>query len=136
MAQELIMVERRGWDALCSDDAVAYYRGHLTEDAVMAFPFGVMGREEALSAMATAEPWSHYDMKAPTVIPLTSDAGVVVYVATVSGSWRSTNRASSSSYPTTHIGQIRAGFIEQVFDDVRCWAHGRRHGVPAGDSAA
>jgi hypothetical protein len=49
---DLIEVERRGWEALCSDEAEAYYRQHMTEDVVMAFPFGVMDKEEALGAMA------------------------------------------------------------------------------------
>ena len=70
LAQELIQVERRGWDALCSGNAATYYREHLTEDALMAFPFGLMDREESLSAMAAAEPWSRYDMQAPRVISL------------------------------------------------------------------
>jgi hypothetical protein len=59
LAQELIEVERRGWDALCSADAATYYRQQLTKDAMMAFPFGFMNREEALSAMEAAPPWSH-----------------------------------------------------------------------------
>src|SRR3954468_21827972 len=79
LAQELIEVERHGWEALCSADAVTYYRRHLTEDALMAFPFGLMDRAEALSAMEAAQPWSRYDMKEPQVIPLGRDCGVVVY---------------------------------------------------------
>jgi hypothetical protein len=51
---ELIQIERRGWEALCSADAEAYYRQHMTEEALMAFPFGVMNRQEALNAMAGA----------------------------------------------------------------------------------
>src|SRR4051812_15233168 len=81
-AQELIQIERRGWGALCSADAVAYYQQHLAEDALMAFPFGVMNRDEALSAMAAAEPWVRYDMQNPRVIQLGSDCGVVVYAVT------------------------------------------------------
>jgi hypothetical protein len=115
MAQELIMVERRGWDALCSNDAVAYYRGHLTEDAVMAFPFGVMGREEALSAMATAEPWSHYDMKAPTVIPLTSDAGVVVYGVRAQREGQEPFSAVLSSTFVRRDGEWKLAFHQQSF---------------------
>src|SRR5690349_9802119 len=76
---ELIEVERRGWDALCSPGGADYYRQHLTEDALMAFPFGVLTRREALDAIADAAPWSRYEMTATRVVSLGAEAGVVVY---------------------------------------------------------
>lgn len=48
----------------------------------MAFPFGLMDREQALSAMADAPPWSRYNIENPRVIPLGDDCGVVVYSVT------------------------------------------------------
>jgi uncharacterized protein DUF4440 len=101
LAQELIQAERRGWDALCSDDAVSYYETHLTEDAVMAFPFGIMQREEALNAMTTAEPWSQYDMKDPTVLPLGPNSGVVVYRVTA-------RREGQEPFPAILSSNLRA----------------------------
>jgi hypothetical protein len=74
-AQELIQVERKGWEALCSAEAVTYYRQHLTEDALMAFRFGVMDRDEVLSAMAAAGPWASFDMETPRVIQLGNPPG-------------------------------------------------------------
>ena len=41
----LIDLEHRGWDALSSGEGGTYYHQHLTEDALMAFPFGVLTRE-------------------------------------------------------------------------------------------
>ena len=82
LAEELIRVERRGWEALCSDKASSYYREHLTDDALMAFPFGVMEREEALSAMAATQPWSRFEIENPRVVPLGPECGVVVYSVT------------------------------------------------------
>jgi len=76
---ELIALERRGWEALSSDGGGAYYREHLAEDAVMAFAFGVLSRDEALAAMESAPPWASFELIEPRAIQLTPDSGVVVY---------------------------------------------------------
>jgi hypothetical protein len=115
LAQELIQVERRGWDALCSDDAVSYYKAHLTDDAIMAFPFGIMRREEALSAMAAAEPWSQYDMEDPTVIALGPDSGVVVYGVTAQRVGQAPFSAVLSSTFVRRDGDWRLAFHQQSF---------------------
>lgn len=79
LEQELIEVEREGWRALSSSGAGDYYREHLTENAVMAFGFGVISRDEAIEAMDSAPPWSSFELRAPRVVALTEDSGVVVY---------------------------------------------------------
>jgi hypothetical protein len=115
LAQELIQLERRGWDALCSDNAATYYREHLTEDALMAFPFGLMDREESLSAMASAEPWSRYDMQSPRVISLGPDAGVVVYAVTAQREGQETFSAVLSSIFVRRDGDWKMAFHQQSF---------------------
>ena len=40
LQDDLIALERGGWEALSTDDGAVYYREHLTDDAMMAFPFG------------------------------------------------------------------------------------------------
>lgn len=115
LAQELIQAERRGWDALCSDDAVTYYGTHLTEDAVMAFPFGIMHREEALDALATAEPWSRYDMEDRTVIPLGQDSGVVVYHVTAQRQGHESFSAILSSTFVRQEADWKLAFHQQSF---------------------
>ncbi|MGA8246780.1 MAG: nuclear transport factor 2 family protein [Nocardioides sp.] len=115
LTQELIQVERRGWDALCTDDAVTYYASHLADDAVMAFPFGIMQREEALSAMATAQPWSHYEMEDPTVIALGRDSGVVVYRVTAEREGQEPFSAVLSSTFVRHGTDWKLAFHQQSF---------------------
>ena len=75
----LIDVEREGWEALSSGRGGAYYREHLADNALMAFPFGVMTRDEAIAAMESAPPWASFELKDPRVVELTEDSGVVVY---------------------------------------------------------
>lgn len=79
LAETLIALEHEGWEALAAGDGAAYYRKHLTGDAVMAFPFGILTREEALEAMEAAPPWEHFEIQNPRVVALGDDAGVVVY---------------------------------------------------------
>ena len=51
LAQELIDAEREGWEALASGRGGEHYQTHLAPNAVMAFPFGVISRQEAIDAM-------------------------------------------------------------------------------------
>lgn len=76
---ELIALERAGWDALSSPQGAGYYRRHLSDDALMAFPVGVLDRAQALEAIASAPPWSRHAITGPRVIRLGQDAAVVVY---------------------------------------------------------
>jgi hypothetical protein len=77
--ERLLEVERRGWTALSSGDGGAHYRQHLTDDALMAFSFGVMTRDQAIAAMEAAPPWAHFQLSDPRAVALTEDSGVLVY---------------------------------------------------------
>lgn len=50
LAERLIALEHEGWHALVAGNGGAYYRKHLTANAVMAFPFGTLPREDAVAA--------------------------------------------------------------------------------------
>lgn len=67
----LVDLEKRGWQALADGEGGPYYREHLTDDALMAFPFGVLSREATISAMESARPSTTYDIQEPRVITLT-----------------------------------------------------------------
>ena len=82
LAERLIALEHEGWEALSSDAGGAYYREHLTDDALMAFPFGVLDREATIAAIESAPPWERFEIRAPRVVGLGPDAGVVVYEVT------------------------------------------------------
>jgi hypothetical protein len=116
LAQELIQVERRGWEALCSQEASSYYQDHLTDDALMAFPFGVMERWEALNAMATAQPWSGFQIEDPRVIPLGPECGVVVYSVTAQREGHEPFSATMSSIFVRRGGDWKLAFHQQSFE--------------------
>jgi Domain of unknown function (DUF4440) len=79
LSEQLIALEREGWEALVAGRGGEYYRQRLAPEAVMAFPFGVMTREAAIEAMESAPPWASFELIDPHVIELTADAGIVVY---------------------------------------------------------
>jgi hypothetical protein len=87
----------------------------MTEDALMAFPFGIMDREEALSAMAAAQPWSAYDMRDPRVIALGPDSGVVVYSVTAQREEQEPFAATLSSTFVRHDDEWKLAFHQQSF---------------------
>lgn len=79
---EFIALERAGWDALSGPHGAEYYREHLSTDARMAFPFGVIDRSQVIDAIEAAAPWSYYKLTHPSVVGLGDDAAVVAYHVT------------------------------------------------------
>jgi Domain of unknown function (DUF4440) len=112
---ELIDVERAGWEALCTPEGAAYYRAHLTDDAVMAFPFGVLTGEEALAAIESAEPWARFEMIDPRVIALGRDSGIVVYSVEAQREGQEPFRAVISSAFTRIDGEWKLACHQQSF---------------------
>ena len=88
LAERLVALEHEGW-APSSQVTVAvlprashggrYYRERLTDDAQMAFPFGVLPREATIEAMESAPPWERYEITDPHVVALSDESGIVVY---------------------------------------------------------
>ena len=111
--EELVALERAGWDALCSPQGADHYREHLADGALMAFPFGVLDRAQALEAIASAPPWSSYAMTGPRVVRLGEDAAVVVYAVTAQRAGSPPFTAVLSSTFVRHGEQWRLAFHQQ-----------------------
>ena len=79
LLDQLVALERQGWDALVAGEGGAYYREHLTTNALMAFPFGVLTRDATIQAIESAPPWERYELRQPRVVGLSDDSGVLVY---------------------------------------------------------
>jgi hypothetical protein len=79
LAERLVALEHEGWGALVAGVGGRYYREHLTDDALMAFPFGVLTRAATIEAMESAPPWERYEIADPQVVALSDDSGIVVY---------------------------------------------------------
>jgi ketosteroid isomerase-like protein len=79
MEEQLISLERQGWDALCGGSAVDFYGARLTPDAVFVVPGMVLGRDETLASWEGAAPWRTYELTDARVVALGDDAGVLTY---------------------------------------------------------
>ncbi len=80
---ELLELEHAGWKALCDGTASAFYGDLMTEDGVMVLADGsVMTRDDVVTALAEAPPWSSYDIDDPRCVPLGDAAAALVYTGT------------------------------------------------------
>jgi len=86
---DLVDLERRGWEALTSPDGAAFYAEVLSDDAKMVFPDTVLTRQESLSAIAGAAPWSSFSLEDVHVLAVGAEGGIITYraVATRAGAF-------------------------------------------------
>ncbi|MTV24065.1 nuclear transport factor 2 family protein [Nitriliruptoraceae bacterium ZYF776] len=79
---EVLELERQGWEALSTDGvtARAFYDDHLADEVTMLLPGGMRldDREQILDAMSGA-PWAWHELHDETVLPLGDDARAVTY---------------------------------------------------------
>jgi hypothetical protein len=114
LEETLIEAERDGWSALTTPEAGAYYREHLAGGALMAFPFGVLDRDQAIEAMESAPPWAEFEMRDPRVVALTEDSGVIVYSVVAHRSGEPPYAAVISSTYVRRDGGWRLAFHQQT----------------------
>jgi uncharacterized protein DUF4440 len=110
---DLVALERDGWQALADGRGGEYYRDHLADDALMAFPFGVMDRPAAIEAMEQAAPWASFELTDPLVVALTEDTGIVVYRATAQRTGQPPYSATISSTFVRRDGRWLLAFHQQ-----------------------
>lgn len=94
---ELIELERRGWESLTGPTGAEFYERVMSEDARMVFPTGVLDRTTSLDAIRTANPWQAFQLESATVTRPAPGVGVVVYRATARRSGPDEYRAWMSS---------------------------------------
>lgn len=114
-ADELIELERRGWEALSTDRGADFYRDLLTEDALFAFPFGVMSREDALAAIEAAKPWSRFEIWDERVLELSDDSATVVYLVAAEREGQPEFRATLSTTFVRRDGEWKQAFHQQSY---------------------
>lgn len=83
---ELLELEEESWKALSSPEegaAQRFYDALLADDAVMAFPGGMLisGKANILGSFG-AQPWKSFRFEEQQVLMLSESAGIVVYKVT------------------------------------------------------
>lgn len=87
MEEELLSLERAGWEALSSSGEAAtdFYREVLAAEVLMLFPGGmVVDDRDAVIASMGGAPWTSFELSDERVLALGDSAAVVAYRARAS----------------------------------------------------
>lgn len=80
---ELLKIERAGWDSLCESSGADFYGEVMLPDAVMVLANGmVMDRNTVVSALAQSPPWRAYELSGVHLVTADDDNAALVYQAT------------------------------------------------------
>jgi hypothetical protein len=83
LLDELLKIERAGWEALSNATGDKFYGSIMTDDSLMVIADGsIMDREAVVSALDQAPPWERYEIADPRVISIDGETAALVYVGT------------------------------------------------------
>jgi hypothetical protein len=77
---ELLDLERAGWNSLCDSTGAEFYADVMLADAVMVLANGmVMDRDTVVDALSQSPPWRAYEIEDVRVITVDADTAILVY---------------------------------------------------------
>jgi hypothetical protein len=80
---DLVVLERAGWDALCSGDGADFYTDLMTGDALMVLAHGqVLDRTAVADSLREAPPWDGYRIDDARLVTTGDGSAALVYRAT------------------------------------------------------
>lgn len=109
----LVDLERAGWEALSGGDPEGFYDEVLTDHAVMVFPFGAMGRAEAIASMASAPPWDEFTIEHAQVHEVAAGVATLAYRVRARRGEDDTYEAMLTSTYVDEGGQWRLALHQQ-----------------------
>lgn len=78
--EELLQLERQGWDSLCRGTGAGFYGRLMTPAAVMVLAHGmVMDRDAVSASLDDAPPWDRYTITEPRLIEVDAHTALLVY---------------------------------------------------------
>lgn len=81
--QELVELERLGWQSLCDGTGSAFYEALMTEEGLMVLADGMtMGRDQVAAALQSAPPWASFSIDDPKVVSVGDGVAILVYLGT------------------------------------------------------
>lgn len=81
--EELLELERLGWQSLCDGSGSVFYSDIMTENGCMILAGGmVMSRSEVVDALRDAPPWSSFTIRSPRIRRLGPGAVALLYTGT------------------------------------------------------
>jgi hypothetical protein len=115
-ANELLALEREGWEALSTsgDAAAAFYERTLAPDVLMLLPGGMVidDRAQVVDSMR-GEPWSSFELADERVHRLTDTSAVVAYRAVAVRGDQTYTALFNSTY-VKHDGSWRLALHQQT----------------------
>lgn len=83
LLDELLTLERAGWDSLCNGTGAAFYGHHMTEDAVMILAGGfTLDRPGVVRSLADSPEWDSYELAEARVVGVGSEGAALTYRGT------------------------------------------------------
>jgi hypothetical protein len=79
---DLIALERAGWQALVEGEGEAFYRDRITDDATLVVPGVVMAASEWVTSIGRTRQWSGFTIDDARRVPIAPGCDAVVYRAT------------------------------------------------------
>ncbi|KIA60600.1 nuclear transport factor 2 family protein [Nocardia vulneris] len=80
LLNELLAVERRGWDSLCDGTGADFYGALMTGDAVMVLADGtILDRPGVVAALKDSPPWRTYELRDPRLVDVGVHSKILVY---------------------------------------------------------
>lgn len=114
-AEELISLERKGWDALCASRGGAFYGEIMTADSVMILVNGaVLDRDAVVASLDAAPPWASYSIVHERFVSLGSDAAALTYRARAHRPGEEAFTALMTSVYRVVDGQLRLALYQQT----------------------
>jgi len=112
---DLLGLEREGWDALCRSDGAAFYSALMTDDGLMVLVNGgVLDRAQVAASLDGAPPWERYDLDDARLVALGADAAALVYRAHAERSGRLPFHALMTSVYRLVDGAPRLAIYQQT----------------------
>lgn len=79
---DLLALERDGWESLCRAEGALFYRGLLTVDAVMILPDGtILERASIIERFTKCPTWVGFELSDVRLVPAGADSAALVYHA-------------------------------------------------------
>lgn len=84
--EELLLLERQGWDSLCNGTGADFYGQVMTDESAMILAHGlVLDREQVVASLDDAPAWRTYEITDERLFDLGDSSVVLVYRGTA---WR------------------------------------------------
>ena len=112
---ELLHLERRGWDALCEGTGSQFYGELMTEHGLMVLAHGfALDWDAVIASLDDAPAWDAYEIAEPRLVGIGADSAALVYTGRASRGDEAPFVALMSSVYTRVDGRWRLALYQQT----------------------